>query len=214
MHYNTISVQLCNNYAHMTETRDLILDATERLLARYGYRKMSIDDIAHEAGIGRRTIYLHFSSKEEVALCSIDRVVERLLAELRNIARTTEPPEERLRKMLVTRVLFRFDSVHDYHGSLDDLFEAVRPAYMIRREKYFAEEASLFADVLADGQSKGAFTESSAGQSATTLLLATNGLLPYSLSTKELGKRADVEERAIRIANMLIDGLRAREGRR
>ncbi len=58
--------------------RDRILDATERLLGRLGYRKTTMDDIAAEAGVGRRTIYLHFPGKEEVALATIDRIVERL----------------------------------------------------------------------------------------------------------------------------------------
>src|ERR1041385_8959607 len=93
------------------DMREIILDATERLLARYGYQKMTMDDLAREAGIGKRTIYLHFPGKEEVALSSIDRVVERLLTELLIIAATVDSPETRLREMLKRRVLFRFDSV-------------------------------------------------------------------------------------------------------
>jgi len=45
------------------DVRDAILDAAERLLARYGYRKMTMDDLASEAGIGKGTTYLHFPSK-------------------------------------------------------------------------------------------------------------------------------------------------------
>src|SRR5579859_1688694 len=94
--------------ARMTATalrgdlRGKILDATERLLARYGYRKMTMEDIALEAGVAKRTIYLHFPSKEEVALCSIDRVVERLLEELRAIACVETTPEHKVRQMLQT----------------------------------------------------------------------------------------------------------------
>src|SRR5438132_1177960 len=94
--------------------RDSILDAGERLLAHYGYKKTTMDDLAREAGIGKGTIYLHFPSKEEVALCTIDRIVERLLHRLRAQAGTDRPVAERLRQMLLTRVLFRFDSVKDY----------------------------------------------------------------------------------------------------
>src|SRR5213594_715730 len=102
-------------------TREGILDATDRLLGRLGYQKTTIDDLAREAGIARRTIYLHFPSKEEIFLASIDRVVERLLGELRGIASSGGAPELRLRRMLVQRVLFRFDSVREYHESLEDL---------------------------------------------------------------------------------------------
>ena len=66
--------------------RDRILDATESLLTRLGYRKMTMDDVAQEAGIGKRTIYVHFPSKEEVALASIDRVVDRLTTRLSELA--------------------------------------------------------------------------------------------------------------------------------
>src|SRR6516162_5182690 len=98
------------------------LDATERLLARLGYQKTTMDDIAREAGIGKRTIYFHFPSKEEVALGSIDRIVERLKGRLRALAAVGSGPADRLRRMLLERVLFRFDSVRDYYEGIDEIF--------------------------------------------------------------------------------------------
>src|ERR1051325_1150736 len=95
-------------------TREAILDATDRLLAQYGYKKMTIDDLAQEVGIGKGSVYLHFSSKEEIALSHIDRIVERLKAKLSAVAAEATCPAERLREMLLTRVLFRFDSVQHY----------------------------------------------------------------------------------------------------
>ena len=56
--------------------RDAILDATDDLLIKFGYKKMTIDDLAREVGIGKGTVYLHFPSKEEIALSHIDRIIE------------------------------------------------------------------------------------------------------------------------------------------
>src|SRR5438270_12423957 len=81
-------------------TRDAILDATDRLLTRYGYKKMTIDDLAREVGIGKGSVYLHFSSKEEIALSHIDRIIEHLKENLRAIASKPIPIEDRLRDML------------------------------------------------------------------------------------------------------------------
>jgi AcrR family transcriptional regulator len=192
------------------DVRDAILDAAERLLARYGYRKMTVDDLAREAGIGKGTTYLHFPSKQEIVLCSIDRIVDRLLGHLRELARSDAAPDQKVRQMLVTRVLFRFDSVKGYSEGLDDVLRALRPAYLARRQRYFAAEAALFADVLSAGREAGAFTLDDAPATAHTLLLATNSLLPYSLSPRELGKRPAVEERTLRVADLLLDGLRRR----
>src|ERR1043165_1421361 len=62
-----------------TGTRDLILDAAERLIGFLGYSKTTMDDVAKAAGVGKRTIYVYFPSKEEVILCTIDRIVDRLV---------------------------------------------------------------------------------------------------------------------------------------
>ena len=193
--------------------RDRILDSAERLMGRLGYQKMTMDDIAREAGIGRRTIYLHFPSKEETALATIDRIVDRLKSRLGKLAASDLSWEERLRGMLLERVLFRFDSVRDYYHSIDEIFRSLRPAYMARRARYFAEEAAIFAAVLSGGRAAGAFELDDPGTTATTLLLSTNALLPSSLSTRELGERADVEVRAVRIADLLLRGLSPRADR-
>ena len=187
--------------------KDAILDATDRLLALFGYRKMTVEDIAAEAGIGKGTIYLHFSSKEEVVLSHIDRIVDRLKERLKEIARSDGSAAERLRLMLLTRVLFRFDSIQHYTQSLNDLLAVLRPGLLTRRAQYFEAEAQIFAEVLVDGSRTGEFSFDDEHETAHALLQATNGLLPYSLSTTELGERAEVEQRTTDVANLMLHGL-------
>ena len=91
-------------------TRESILDAAEKLIGVLGYSKTTMDDVARAAGVGKRTIYVHFPSKEEVVLSTIDRIVERLVERLRAHAAAAGSAAERIRDMLVERVLFRFDS--------------------------------------------------------------------------------------------------------
>ena len=155
-----------------TVIKDSILDATDRLLARYGYRKMTVEDIALEAGIGKGTIYLHFSSKEEVVLSHIDRIVERLKQRLREVARSDSSAAERLKLMLMTRVLFRFDSVQHYTQSLDDLLAALRPGLLARRAQYFEAEAQIFAEVLRAGREAGELSFDDERVTANALLQA------------------------------------------
>jgi len=192
--------------------KDAILDATDRLLARYGYRKMTVEDIAVEAGIGKGTIYLHFSSKEEVVLSHIDRIVERLNARLKEIARSDASAAERLRLMLLTRVLFRFDSIQHYTQSLNDLLAALRPGLLRRRAEYFDAEAQIFSEVLTAGRESGELGfDNNEHATAHAMLQATNGLLPYSLSTTELGEREEVEQRTADVANLMLRGLLSRK---
>ncbi|MDI3288754.1 TetR/AcrR family transcriptional regulator [Polyangium sp. 15x6] len=66
---------------------DRILDAAGTLLLRMGYRKVTIEDIAKQADIGKGTVYLHWRSKEQLFQALLRResilLVEELLSGLR-----------------------------------------------------------------------------------------------------------------------------------
>lgn len=189
--------------------RESILDATDRLLARCGYKKMTIDDLAKEVGIGKGSVYLHFASKEEIALSHIDRIIERIKRRSREIAKKGGPVDDRLCEMLVDRVLFRFDSVQHYTQSLNEMLANLRQSLLVRRKRYFQEEARIFAEVILEGQKDGVLRAGDPLDHAFTLLTATNSLLPYSLSVTELGERKEIEDRTVKIASVLIRGLMA-----
>ena len=190
------------------DIKDLILDAVDRLLSQYGYQKMTMDALAQEVGIGKGTLYLHYKSKEEIALSHIDRIIYRLLVELQTIVHGEGAnAEEKLREMLRLRVLHRFDSVQHYTESLSDLLADIRPKLLARREKHFDMEAKIFAEGLEKGKKTGQFIFQDATITAQTLILMTNSLLPYGLTPLELGKRKDIEKKVSLIADLLLYGL-------
>lgn len=194
--------------AQREDIRDLILDATDQLLARYGYKKMTIDDLAQAVGIGKGTVYLHFPSKEELILCHIDRIVERVTEHLKEIAVSDISIEKKIEQMLIARVMIRFSSVQHYTESLNALLSAIRPNLLARRQQHFALEAEVFAQVLQAGVEGGIFfLPTSAMQVAETLLVATNALLPYALSSQELGQEKAIETQVTNIAHLLLYGL-------
>src|SRR6201996_4054906 len=45
---------------------DRILDTARDMLLAWGYRRVTIDELARRAGVGKGTIYLHWRSREEV----------------------------------------------------------------------------------------------------------------------------------------------------
>jgi len=187
------------------QVREEILDAVEAQLETVGYAGTTIEEVARHAGIGKGTVYLHFSSKEDLALSSIDRLIERLLGQLEAIAADAAPAAIRLHRILVTRVLFRFDHVRQDHQSLDEMLAVLRTSLLQRREEWFEREARVLERVIQDGRPEG--TMPSALQDARSLITATNSLLPYSLSKAELGRRSLLEERINALAEILLRGL-------
>jgi AcrR family transcriptional regulator len=193
--------------ARREDIRDLILDAVDVLLAKFGYKKMTMDDVARQVGIGKGTIYLHFPGKEELILSHIDRIADRIVAKLREIAGSSDSPDRRIRKMLVHRVLFRFDSVAHYSQNLSDLLSSVRTSLLTRREAHFEKEAAVLEDVLREGARIGSLECSDPRTTSFVLIQSTNSLLPFNLSARELGRREEVEDQVSRIADLLIKGL-------
>lgn len=189
------------------EVRDAILDATDLLLSRYGYKKMTIDDLAREVGIGKGSVYLHFSSKEEIVLSHIDRIVDRVKDDLKKIAQSDAQPAEKLREMMLGRVLIRFDAVQHYTESIDELLSSLRSKVIERRKQYFREEAGIIAKAIREGQDAGLFRDGSAKEFAAGFVTATNSLLPAGLSTQELGERSHVRKKAIAVSELLLNGI-------
>ena len=192
------------------EIREAILDSVGLLLVKYGYRKMTVEDIAHEAGIGKGTVYLYFPSKEEVALGWFDRGHARVYEELRAIAHSSMKPDMKLRELLIRRVMGGFDGAQQFVQSLDELFASVRPSLLARRERYQANMAAIIAEVLRDGCANGVFEVHDIVRASHAIVLAIHSLLPYSLSVEQLGRRDEIEAKARAISDILLNGLRSR----
>ncbi len=193
--------------------RERILDAAERLLGRYGYRKMTVEDIASEAGIGKGTVYLSFPSKEEVVLATVDRIVDAVCGEMAQICASAAPAAARLRAMLLARVLVRFDRVSGYRESLNDLLSSIRGGLLERRERHFNREAELLGSAIREGQRAGEIVAGNTTRLGRALVLATNSFLPYSLSPGELGDRHRLERDVQDVVGLLVGALEAPQSR-
>jgi AcrR family transcriptional regulator len=77
--------------------RELVLAAALDTFARYGYRKTSMEDVAHAAAISRPGLYLLFGSKRELFTAAVTRALDRSLTAVTEVlADTTRPVRERL----------------------------------------------------------------------------------------------------------------------
>jgi len=67
--------------AERADSRQLtVLDAAMGVFARYGFRKTSMDEVAHAAGISRQGLYLQFANKEELFRKTLEHSLNSQLA--------------------------------------------------------------------------------------------------------------------------------------
>ena len=191
----------------MTKTRERILDTAESFVIASGFNKLSMEQLAREAGVSRATIYLHFKNKSEIALECADRIHFRLIAHLRQIAGVDGPVKGRLRSLLIGRVLFAIDAARQQSAGADQMLAAIRPAYMVHREQYFANDAKVVLHLLQEGVWRGEFVVSDPKLTAFALILSTNSLMPFSLSARQLKTRPQIEQRVSKIVDLVLSGL-------
>src|SRR5690606_10079856 len=72
------------NTATVTEagTRERMLEAARRWLFREGYQALTMDQLARDMGVSKKTLYVHFSGKEEL----VNEVIEAFAREILSLA--------------------------------------------------------------------------------------------------------------------------------
>ncbi|MGD9101586.1 MAG: TetR/AcrR family transcriptional regulator, partial [Anaerolineae bacterium] len=58
----------------MDAKKEQIADAFQKHFNHFGYKKTSVGDIARELKISKKTIYQHFSTKEEIFYYVVSRI--------------------------------------------------------------------------------------------------------------------------------------------
>ncbi len=90
-------------------TRQKLLDAARRVIARMGYEAAGVLDITEEADVSKGTFYLHFKDKEDLTRTLIMAGFDDLRAELNAAIQPGQAPEN-LQGTL--EVLFRYAAQH------------------------------------------------------------------------------------------------------
>ena len=77
---------------NVNPVEEKILAAAEKRMVRFGYRKVTMDEIAQDLGMSKNTIYKFFVSKEDIAKCLIKRLQRDLNDKLDSIEKAQTDP--------------------------------------------------------------------------------------------------------------------------
>ena len=138
-----------------------------------------MSDIAREAKRGRRTLYMHFPSKEVLLRKVIETELNRILEVLREIAAKDIPADRKIMELVFGRLenvrhtIFR-------NGSLRADFTRFYLTIDSIRRKYDKIEVALIHNVLIEGREQGLFRFGNANLMAEIIHYSVKGLeAPY-----------------------------------
>ncbi len=84
-----------------SETRDKILEGTEALFMKYGIRSVTMDDIARNLSVSKKTLYQHFTDKDDLVYKMSELYLERSFHQYEEIARISKNAIDELSKISV-----------------------------------------------------------------------------------------------------------------
>lgn len=187
--------------------RELILRGAERIFAKHGYKKTSVDEIASEAKVSKGAVYLYFKSKEEIFRTLLKRNVERLWEIIRKAADEKSDPREKIRAAVMAKVeyLHRFATLKGLTESMFKEVESVIDNEMKRLEK---NEVELLTHVLVEGQNKKIFVKFPDVELVAFALVRTMEELkiPWIFAKK----RVDTNKKVDILLSLLFKGIEAR----
>ena len=62
--------------------KEIIIEKARDLFTTYGYKKVSMDEIAREANVTKKTIYSYFKDKDSMFLYFVDEELEKIKKEM------------------------------------------------------------------------------------------------------------------------------------
>jgi AcrR family transcriptional regulator len=118
--------------------RERILDKAQELFFRYGVKSVTMDDIARELGISKKTIYQHFEDKNAIVYAGVEHhfecdreIAERMQAEapdpIAEVVMTSEMMRQTMAGMNPTAI---FD-IKKYYPQAWDLFSKYKKDFIL-----------------------------------------------------------------------------------
>ncbi|HBF0312733.1 TPA: TetR/AcrR family transcriptional regulator [Clostridioides difficile] len=132
-----------------------ILDISERLLFRYGYKNLNLNDVAKEAKISKTTLYKTFDNKYVIASKVIERFLQKADLEILELLQKELPLQDKIRQSIkvISNLYIKMDKdfLYDLENSLPELWSKIDD---VRKTK-----ESILAELLLKEQRNGSVRE-------------------------------------------------------
>lgn len=92
------------------KTRQDIARAARELFAVYGFKKVSMDEIAAKANISKKTIYNHFDSKGSLIEYLLEQEIRKIGQEVDKIDQKTIPVAKKIHEIMMIIIKYRRNS--------------------------------------------------------------------------------------------------------
>jgi AcrR family transcriptional regulator len=176
------------------DRKEEIADVFQKHFDHFGYKKVTVDEIARELKISKKTIYQHFNTKEEIFYFVVSRVARRYVA---SMTRKLEPcPTVRDK---VTRLIHLIFAETRRWLKQNDAFE-FRYKFEIAELAFKDAFNELIAALLIEGVESGELHDLDVAMTVRFI----NGVMSESMRALSMDRSLPVEEQTVAAVGKLL----------
>lgn len=148
--------------------RKRIIDAAARFFGEKGYHNTTTSEIAEAAGVAAGTIYIYFSSKEELLVAVFEEFLGTHMERLRQGVEREQTPRDKLRRLLALGLELMEENPDSAKIFLSQLRQSTAMIKMVAKRSSRAYK-DIIENVLTEGVRAGVFREMNAAAVASML---------------------------------------------
>ncbi|RLD13380.1 TetR/AcrR family transcriptional regulator [candidate division KSB1 bacterium] len=192
---------------NMEEKKERILSVAQKIFARFGIQKTTMDEIAKMARMGKATLYYYFKSKEEIFAQVIHKESRVLKKKLQEAISKADTPQEKIKAYVLTRMM-HLKELSNYYSTLTDKY-LEHYSFVENERKDFTEyEIKTLTEILKQGIEQNVFGMQDVELAARMIAIALKGL-EYPLIVENKNNN-NMEDEINQMLNILFKGLEIR----
>lgn len=189
----------------MDEKKARIISAAKELIAQYGFKKTTMDEIAAKARMGKSSMYYYFKNKEDIfaEIVGIDSNLFRL--KLTATIELANTPKDKIMQYIRTRML-HLKELSNYYKTLTN--EYLDHYFFIEqvREDFYTFETEILGRLLNEGIEQNHFAPCEVDVVVRMIAIAIKGL-EYPLFVQ---KEQDLERDSQQMMEIIFKGIEVR----
>lgn len=182
--------------------KEVILNATEEVIRRFGPEKANISDVAKSLKVSHAALYRYYNGKTDLWNAVIERWLANLHAPSKDILKEDSPADIKLFRLLEDFAeAKRRSAIND--PEMFAIYIKLAQSSMEVIKKSIEEGISCIKEIIVQGISEGIFFTESPHQAAITVYNATSVFI-HPNSFEDTDRKQNIES----VVNLLIRGLK------
>ncbi len=200
------------------QKRQQILEAASECLARFGYDKTTMDDIARRIGLNKTSLYYYYRNKESIFIEVIVQEAQTFLDALQAKAVKASSCRNQILTYLTERFRYYRHVVNLHHLSIETL-RNIQPTFKALYQSVLDQEIDFIGKLFQDGMDHGEIKSGPARELGRIILTVTDAI--KLSSCPKPGQRppeaidySQVEKDVVYAVTLMLDGLAVPSGKK